>query len=659
LASKPFYNALDRTAQQAVADRLGSLQSGARPSRRPAQVQFGQYLLDNGALTATDLLRAQHLALLRSHDLFDCLVHLHPAQATTLAQHHADWLGLPYCPAPEAQADVSLLPRFDPQRCVQLGLLPLYQRDGKLHIVAADPARFDPALLRADLAIDRCRLHYAPRAAIHKALQRMQAPRLSLAASTRVHISESCRNWGLRPLRRTVMLTLIPVVLALAFVIWPQITFLCLALWACLTLVLASSMKILALLSYVTGQLQRHPPASNLLTTQGPSQRGPPLPRISVLVPLYKEPEVLPALLKRLGALDYPSGLLEVLILLEEEDQLTQSALSQLRLPDYLRTLVVPDGTPRTKPRAMNYALDFCRGDIIGIYDAEDAPEHDQLLKVAAAMQDAPEDLAGVQGVLDYYNPCQNWIARCFTIEYAGWFRVVLPGMRRLGFAIPLGGTTVFCRHDVLRRVGGWDAHNVTEDADLGIRLARHGYRVEMLDSTTYEEANCRPWPWVRQRSRWLKGYMATYLVHMRQPWQLLRQLGPWQFCGVQLHFVTALSQFFLAPILWSFWLLPFGGAHPLHGFVPWPVLQAVAVGFITVECMSLLIALTACTARRSLDLLTWVPTLHLYFPMAALAAYKALAELIFAPFYWDKTQHGLAPEEAEATSMPAPIPDG
>ena len=185
----------------------------------------------------------------------------------------------------------------------------------------------------------------------------------------------------------------------------------------------------------------------------------------------------------------------------------------------------------------MNYALDFCRGTIIGVWDAEDAPEPDQIEKVAARFNEAAPNVVCLQGMLDYYNARQNWISRCFTIEYATWWRVVLPGMARLGFVIPLGGTTLFFRRKALEKLGRWDAHNVTEDADLGVRLARHGYVTELIPTVTYEEANCRPWRWVRQRSRWLKGFMITYIVHMRDPAQLLRDLGFKRFMGLQMIF--------------------------------------------------------------------------------------------------------------------------
>ena len=303
----------------------------------------------------------------------------------------------------------------------------------------------------------------------------------------------------------------------------------------------------------------------------------------------------------------------------------------------------------------MNYALDFCQGDIIGIFDAEDAPDPDQITIVARRFQTAPPDLVCLQGVLDYYNPRQNWLARCFTIEYATWFRLMLPGMARLGFAIPLGGTTLYFRRDVLEELGGWDAHNVTEDADLGFRLARHGYRTEMIDTVTEEEANCRPWPWIKQRSRWLKGYMTTYLVHMRKPRLLYRQLGAWKFLGFQAHFLTALSQFILAPFLWSFWLVLLGFWHPLEAVVPRSALVTLGSLFLTVEVLNIVIHLTAVSGRKHKHLLAWAPTMHFYSPLGTIAAYKALYEIILKPFFWDKTKHGLS----LAAVQPPPLVQG
>ncbi|WP_272004760.1 glycosyltransferase family 2 protein [Roseovarius sp. ZX-A-9] len=306
-----------------------------------------------------------------------------------------------------------------------------------------------------------------------------------------------------------------------------------------------------------------------------------------------------------------------------------------------MRAVIVPEGQPRTKPRAMNYALDFCEGDIIGIFDAEDSPDPDQITQVARRFQAAPPEVVCLQGSLDYYNPRQNWLARCFTIEFAAWFRVMLPGLARLGLAIPLSGTTLYFRRPALEELGGWDAHNVTEDADLGFRLARHGYRTEMIGTVTGEEANCRIWPWIKQRSRWLKGYMTTYLVHMRRPMQFYRQLGALKFWGFQAHFITALSQFFLAPFLWSFWLILLGLPHPLDPLISRDVLIMLGRLFLAVELLNIAIYVVAVSGRYHRHLIPWAPTMHFCTPLGTVAAYKALYELIFAPFFWDKTSHG------------------
>jgi len=339
--------------------------------------------------------------------------------------------------------------------------------------------------------------------------------------------------------------------------------------------------------------------------------------------------------------------LLDIVLVLEEHDALTHQTLQTTDLPSWMRVISVPaHGGLTTKPRAMNYALDFCKGDIIGVWDAEDAPAADQIEQVVARFDQAPEEVVCLQGILDYYNPRTNWRARCFTIEYSSWFRIVLPGIARLGLVVPLGGTTLFFRRDRLEELGGWDAHNVTEDADLGVRLCRAGWRTELIDTVTVEEANCRVWPWIRQRSRWLKGFMVTYLVHMRAPRQLWRDLGPWRFFGFQVFFLGTLGQFLLTPVLWSFWLGILGFGHAGLGLFPSWIVVGAAVVLALTAVLELSINLAAVSSTRRRHLLIWVPTMALYFPLGAVAAYKALGELLLRPYFWDKTEHGHAAEE-------------
>ena len=215
------------------------------------------------------------------------------------------------------------------------------------------------------------------------------------------------------------------------------------------------------------------------------------------------------------------------------------------------------------------------------------------------------------------------------------------PVSRALGWFCRWGGTTLFFRRAILDRLGGWDAHNVTEDADLGVRLARHGYTTQLIPTATFEEANCRAWPWIKQRSRWIKGYLITYIVHLRDPAQLLRDLGWRRFIGFQAMFLATVSQFAALPLLWSFWLPAFGLSHPVSETVGAGVVLPLAVLFVSAEALNIVIGLLAVSGRRHRHLLVWVPTLLFYFPLGAVASYKALYELITNPFYWDKTQHG------------------
>jgi len=415
-----------------------------------------------------------------------------------------------------------------------------------------------------------------------------------------------------------------------------------LPLWAVLTLAATASLRAAAAIAAVMD-----PGPSDALRAIPPPGEGRAistrqLPTISVMVALYKETEIAQHLVARLQRLNYPREKLDIILVTESEDITTQDTLARTTLPHWMRQVTVPPGKVKTKPRALNFALDHCRGAIIGVYDAEDAPEPDQLLTVAAHFARAPPEVACLQGRLDFYNPRQNWLSRCFAMEYAAWFRVVLPGLAKLGLPVPLGGTTLFFRRSALDALHGWDAHNVTEDADLGLRLARHGYRTELVDTVTYEEANCHAWPWVRQRSRWIKGYAITYAVHMRRPLKLLFDLGLWGFLGVQVLFACSLSQFLMAPVLWSYWPILFGYDHPVLSTMSEITLTALIAFFLVTEVIGLAVVVLGISKTHHKGLVPWTPTLMGYFYLGTAAAYKALLELFWRPFYWDKTSHGI-----------------
>lgn len=508
-------------------------------------------------------------------------------------------------------------------------VLPWKIDDGRLIIATPTAEEFFTTLSRLpafDLPVE---MALVSRARLTQMITERYAQDLRHAAETAVDEIDSCRDFLALSTTKFTTVALLILSAMLAIVFAPHLFVASLSLWAVAVMLAGAAMKLLALLP-----LQN----KNQIAAQSRSD----LPFMSVMVPLFREEDIAAKLLRRLARLNYPPHLLEILLILEEKDTQTRSLIAQSALPAWFRVIVVPNGPITTKPRAMNFALHFARGDIIGIYDAEDAPAPDQLLRVARRFQTAPQNVGCIQGILDYYNPKASWIARCFTIEYAVWFRMILPGLMRLNLPLPLGGTTLFIRRRVLDHIGAWDAHNVTEDADLGIRLARYGYRTEMLPSVTREEANFRMLPWMRQRSRWLKGYMVTYLVNMRRPVHLARQLGLRGFLGFQLLFFVAINQFLLAPWLLSFWGISFGLDHPATAIFSANAIFGLTLLMIGAELLNIsvtLFALKSCTHR---GLFRSLPLMLFYMPMGSIAAMKALYELIFDPFYWDKTAHGI-----------------
>ncbi len=596
---------------------------------RPA---LGRILQEMGAVAPADLLRALEMQSRRAVDLGDLLLAQGLVTQEQLAQARSRQYQTrcydQYSPPP----DPRLIDRLGVQRCLALHCLPWMQAGAVTVVATARPLQFENHRAELEALFGPVVMVLVSETDLHACLLRTRRTRLKLWAETCVPAKESCRAMHARSFGRALGGALLLVLAAALYA--PVLVLAVLTCLTCTALLLSSGLKLAAFLS-----LRRAPaPAFPVVTTPLAVHRK---PVVSILVPMYDEPEVVPRLINRLSRLTWPRELLDILLVVEEQDAATRAALDHAELPHWMRVIPVPDGKLKTKPRALNFAMLFARGRIVGVYDAEDAPEPDQIHRVVRCFQEGPPNLACVQGVLDFYNARANWISRCFSIEYASWFRIILPGMQRLGLAVPLGGTTLFFRRDILEKLGAWDAHNVTEDADLGIRLARHGYYTQLLDTVTEEEASCHPLAWVKQRSRWLKGYAITWLVHMREPVQLWRQLGAWRFFGVQVLFLGTLLQFMFAPLLWSFWLILLGFGHPLPEILPAPLIIGFVALFLGSELVSLIIGFAATKSVRHRHLRFWLLALHAYFPLAVLAVYKALWELVRAPFYWDKTAHG------------------
>lgn len=368
------------------------------------------------------------------------------------------------------------------------------------------------------------------------------------------------------------------------------------------------------------------------------------LPTVTVLMPVFKEARGLAALADAIGGIDYPRDKLDLKLILEADDADTIAAARALPKSAGFSLVIVPSSTPKTKPKACNHALYLARGDLVVIYDAEDAPDPDQLRKAAAAFRVADEGLACVQARLNYYNRDENWLTRLFTLEYSLWFDSLLPAMERLRLPLPLGGTSNFFRTQTLIDVGGWDPYNVTEDADLGLRLARRGFRTEMIDSTTMEEANCRLDNWLRQRTRWMKGYVQTAFVHWRDPAQLIRVCGWRGLVSSQIFVAGTVVSALVNPLLWlAFFYWAATRDAEVARFFPSPLLEFNIFALLAGNAFFVYLAMAAPLRRGWPELSVAALLAPGYWLLASVAAYRALFQLIRRPFFWEKTEHGIS----------------
>jgi len=378
------------------------------------------------------------------------------------------------------------------------------------------------------------------------------------------------------------------------------------------------------------------------------------LPVFTVLVPMFREARMLPSIARALRELDYPLGKLDIKIVLEADDHETIEAARMLGLEGVFEIIVVPPSKPQTKPKACNFALRFARGEYLVIYDAEDRPEPDQLRKVVATFRRSPPNTACLQCRLNYYNVNENWLTRMFTLDYALWFDQVLPGLERLRIPIPLGGTSNHFKIAVLRELHGWDPFNVTEDADLGMRLGQKGYRVGVVDSTTFEEASCRTGQWIRQRSRWMKGYMQTLLVHMRHPLRLMRVAGPLGFLGFVVFIGGTVLAGLVNPIFWALyfvWLI--AAATGFDPIFPQTLLFISLFNLLAGNGAFTYLSMLAPIQRGWLGLIPYSLTVFGYWVLISIAAYKGLWQLLRDPFFWEKTTHGISRHPAAQHEVP------
>lgn len=544
----------------------------------------------------------------------------------------ATCLGVPFVTTPVALDD-----RVDYSAAARAGFAALAQPRSGVRWLAAPRG---PALAALLALPDASGLAIATPRRFAASLRASCGQKIAADAALRLFAAEPRLSARKGPARATQLRVALMAAVALGLTLfWPSAA--ALLLWTALTFAFSAATVtriFMAAASY-------DDPAEGVLLADRD------LPTYTIVIALYREAEVASALVKALDAIDYPRAKLDIKFVVEQEDRQTFAALAAASPGVEYEIVVAPEGAPRTKPRALNVALPFARGELLTVYDAEDRPEPDQLRRAAARFARAGPRLGCLQARLVVDNAADNRLSAMFAIDYAALFEVANPGAAALNLPILLGGTSNHFRTAVLRDIGGWDAWNVTEDADLGVRLARCGYCVEMLASRTYEEAPNTLRALVNQRVRWMKGWMQTAFVHLRDPIALWRNLRP-------LAFVTTISLFVsgvVSPLLWP-WFAAVLARDLATGalFAPATVFDGV------VDTCALWLALAgpvamvwpAALGMRRQKLTSYWPLLFLlpvWHVMLSVAAWRAVYDLWRNPFGWAKTTHGLALRRSSA----------
>ncbi len=608
--------------------------------------RLGDALLRHGLIDPDDLERALAEHRTSGERLGRVILSMGLVKRQDLHRVLGEIWGIDYCDLLDADVDEPLARRFDPKAMALEGWVPVGWHGETVRVATAEPP--SPGLERVfgDELGGPVQIEFLATTEwdVNAVLRKIFAERLAHDAANELYERDplaSARHpltWG----QRIALLGALAAVVA-GFLLDPLMTAIVILCAANVGFFVAVAFKLVTALAGWRSVRRVAPSADARIPDDE-------LPIYTVLVPVFREANIIAGLVGHLRELDYPQEKLEILLLMEEEDTETLDAARAANPPDTVKFVIVPAGKPQTKPRACNMGLVFSHGEFLVIYDAEDRPEPGQLRESVAAFRAGDDTLACVQARLNYFNAKENLLTRMFTLEYTWWFDYMLPGLDRLKLPIPLGGTSNHFRTSVLRHLGGWDAWNVTEDADLGLRAAAEGYTVGVIPSTTYEEACGRYWPWIRQRTRWIKGYMVTGLVHTRRPIKTAKAAGIRGVFGLILLIIGTPLTFLLAPVMAFFtvlWLLGLMWGADMPNLLPGPMEAIGAINLIVGNAMMVALNALAVGRRRIHHLLPYALLNPLYWCLHYIAAWRALYQLIFNPFHWEKTPHGLTSQEA------------
>lgn len=515
------------------------------------------------------------------------------------------------------------------------------QKDGGLVIYTA-PDSITEALMVETLQkypARRTTFRIVEPATVQVALAKLKSEQVATAASTALYLRSphmsakfTLVSW------QAFFLGVFSLGVPLAFLLWPVTAFAVFHIVVLATFMIAVATRIAAF----HGLLRRRKTRLPAIATEFG------FPMYSVLVALHKEAPVVPQIVRSMSRLDWPQSRLEVIYVCEEDDLETQEALNKVQLPAAHRILAVPPIGPRTKPKALNFALEQCSGELVVIYDAEDRPDPMQLREAWSRFSEEGPQVVCLQAPLLITNAGQGWLSCLFAAEYACHFQALLPFLDQQGAPLPLGGTSNHFRREALEKAGAWDPHNVTEDADLGIRLSRHGYRCSVIGLPTFEDAPVKLSEWIPQRTRWIKGWMQTFLVHNRDINQIYKNIGLKNLILFEILMVS----FIFSPLLYvisiiNFLVIYFGSDQTFEFSLKLIYLDVFvfAAGHLSQFALSAASWREAYGARIPLIAALTFPA---YWVLGNYAGWRAVWKLIRSPFEWEKTSHSPAPKDDE-----------
>ena len=615
------------------------------PEARRARTQMSQMLTRSGLVTAEQLQRAT-VEYSRTGDPVGDILVAHGAitedvlVAALSELHQVQRVGLT-----DAEPDLAVARMLPEPLAQSLQALPVAEAGDDGTVLLAVGRLLAPEdLERVEEALDRpVRQLLANRTDLDQLIQRVHSEHYADVSTHLLMESapESSAHVVISPAQKAVLVMALLAVLVCG-VIWPMGTLVGLVGVASAAYLFVSVYKFRLTLRALGTHLETDVTPEEVVALD---ERH--LPVYTILVPLYKEAGIVARLVRDINALDYPRTRLDVKLLCEEDDTETIEKIRSMGLPPHFHLVVVPDSQPKTKPKACNYGLQLSQGSFCVIFDAEDRPDPDQLKKAVVAFSRVGPEVACIQAKLNHFNQDQNMLTAWFANEYSMHFELVLPAMGASESPIPLGGTSNHFITSVLRDLGAWDPFNVTEDADLGIRLHREGYRTAMIDSTTLEEANSQVGNWIRQRSRWNKGYLQTWLVHMRHPFRLLSETGLRGFLSFNLTMGSAFV-LLMNPIFWALTTLyVLTQAGFIQQLFPGLVFYAASAMLFVGNFVFVYLNVAGSLQRGEFGLTRTALLSPLYWGLMSWAAWKGFIQLFTNPFYWEKTEHGLDEESS------------